>query len=121
MSLLSQSIQTLKAMTCYSVTMPGLRKQNGFALEVLNPRGELPARVIHAPARRLAELDNCKIGLYWNSKAGAEHFMDALENLLTNRYASVTILRFEGMLDVGEFSAEMLAKQVDAFVYGVGD
>src|SRR5208337_4345769 len=46
------------------------------ALEVLNPRGEVAPKPILAPCPRIPDLSGKKIGVYWNSKAGGDHFWD---------------------------------------------
>ena len=93
----------------------------GAVLEVLNPRGELKPPAPHPPSERLADLSECKVGLYWNGKLGADHFMDVLAELVKQRFPSSEVLRLNGVLDPGDAGATALSDQADAFVYGVGD
>ena len=90
-------------------------------LTVLNPRGEITAPPIFAPRPRIADLSGKKIGLYWNGKAGGNYFWDSIEALLKGKIPGVTVVRYEGAYDIGEVLAAKMAREVDAFFYGVGD
>jgi hypothetical protein len=96
-------------------------KPGAVTLEVMNPRGEIPPPPFFAPAKRTGDLPGKKIGLYWIGKAGGNNFFDVLEQLLKEKYPSATILRYRGPFDLGEKRAAEIAKEVDTFVYGVGD
>jgi hypothetical protein len=90
-------------------------------VKVLNPRGkvETPAEFIVAP--RLKDLNGKRIGIYWNGKPDGDYFWDTIEELIKQKYPSVTILRYNGPGDLGEAMASRLAKEIDTFLYGVGD
>ena len=90
-------------------------------LQVLNPRGEITLPPVAAPSGRLADLAGKKIGLYWNGKAGGNHFWNSVERLLKERLPQATVLRYEGPFDLGDALAAKMAKEPDAFFYGVGD
>jgi hypothetical protein len=90
-------------------------------LEVLNPRGEIEPPPTLAPAPRVTDLAGKKIGIYWNGKQGGNNFWDVAEELLREKLPTATILRFRGPFDLGERLAGTLAKEVDTFIYGVGD
>jgi hypothetical protein len=90
-------------------------------LEVLNPRGEIEPPPTLAPAPRVTDLAGKKIGIYWNGKQGGNNFWDVAEELLKEKLPTATILRFIGPFDLGERLAGTLAKEVDTFIYGVGD
>jgi len=90
-------------------------------LEVLNPRGEIKPPPTFAPTPRVADLAGKKIGIYWNGKSGGNNFWDVAEELLKEKFPTATILRYKGPFDLGEKTAETLAKEVDIFIYGVGD
>jgi len=90
-------------------------------LKVLNPRGEIEPPQTLAPAPRVTDLAGKKIGIYWNGKQGGPNFWNAVEELLKNRFPTATILRRYGPADIGAASATKLAKEVDTFIYGVGD
>jgi hypothetical protein len=96
-------------------------KPGGVTLEVLNPRGEIPPPPFFAPTARIADLAGKKIGLYWIGKAGGNNFFDVVEQLLKEKYPTATVSRYRGPFDLGEKRAAEIAKEVDAFVYGVGD
>ena len=95
-------------------------------LAVLNPRGDVSPPPPKGLEPRLASLDGKRIALLENGKTGAKEFMDALEELLNQRYPSVTVLRMpkpEGSrfaFDAKEWYPEV-ARRGDAFVYGMGD
>ena len=90
-------------------------------LQVLNPRGEITLPPVSAPNPRIADLAGKKIGLYWNGKAGGNYFWNAIEQLLKEKLRNTTVLRYEGAFDLGDALAAKMAKETDAFLYGVGD
>jgi hypothetical protein len=90
-------------------------------LHVLNPRGEITLPPVSAPSARIADLAGKKIGLYWNGKAGGDHFWNGIESLLKQKLPNTTVLRYEGSFDLGDALAAKMAKETDAFLYGVGD
>ena len=90
-------------------------------LQVLNPRGEITLPPVVAPNGRIADLAGKKIGLYWNGKAGGNHFWNSVEKLLRETLPNTRVVRFEGAFDPGDDLAAKMAKEVDAFLYGVGD
>jgi len=95
-------------------------------LAVMNPRGDVSPPLPHGLQPRLASLDGKRIALLENGKAGAKEFMDALEELLHERYPSVTVLRMpkpEGSrfaFDAKEWYPEV-TRRGDAFAYGMAD
>ena len=93
----------------------------GVKLQVLNPRGEIDLPPVFPPSARIADLAGRKIGLYWNEKAGGNHFWNGIEQLLRERLPDTTILRYRGAFDLGDNLAAKIAKESDAFLYGVGD
>jgi hypothetical protein len=90
-------------------------------LQVLNPRGEITLPPVSAPSARIANLEGKKVGLYWNGKAGGNHFWNSIEQLLKDKLPKTNILRYEGAFDLGDSLAAKMAKETDAFLYGVGD
>jgi hypothetical protein len=90
-------------------------------LEVLNPRGEIKLPPLSVPAPRVDDLANKKIGIYWNGKAGGNNFWDLTEELLKEKFPAAKILRYKGPFDLGKTLSETLAKECDAWIYGVGD
>jgi hypothetical protein len=90
-------------------------------LQVLNPRGEITLPPVSAPSGRIADLAGKKIGLYWNGKAGGNHFWNGIEQLLKEKLPHTTVLRYEGAFDLGDTLAAKMVKETDAFLYGVGD
>ena len=95
--------------------------RGGVMLEVLNPRGEIELPPVSAPSARIADLAGKRIGLYWNEKAGGDHFWNAIERLLREELPNTTVLRYRGAFDLGDTLAAKIAEETDAFLYGVGD
>ena len=90
-------------------------------LRVLNPRGAITLPPVSAPSARIGDLAGKKIGLYWNGKAGGNHFWNGIEQQLKSRLPHTTVLRYEGAFDLGDALAAKIARETDAFFYGVGD
>ncbi len=91
------------------------------ALRVLNPRGEREAAPARGISPRLPTIEGKRIGLYWNGKPDGDYFWDTIEGLLENRFPTATVLRYNGPGDLGEALAAKMAKEMDTFLYGVGD
>jgi hypothetical protein len=89
--------------------------------ELLNPRGKIEATPATSPSPRLADLNGKTVGLYSNSKPGMDNFYEVFEELLKKKYPSVNTVKMQGAFLIRDEDAEALAKQADAFVYGVGD
>ena len=93
-------------------------------LKVLNPWGEIEPPQIFAPAPRVADLAGKRIALIHNLKAGADTFLDAVEELLKVKYPTATFLRqFTTTINLAkepEFYDDV-AGACDAFVFGSGD
>jgi len=98
-----------------------MKKNTEANINVLNPRGERDSVPARGLSPRLKSLDGKKIGLYWNGKPDGDYFWDTIEVMLKKNYPTTTVLRFNGPGDIGEAPAAKLAKEVDAFLYGVGD
>ncbi len=90
-------------------------------LQVLNPRGEITLPPVSAPSARIANLAGKKIGLYWNGKAGGDHFWNGIEQQLKEKLPDATVVRYQGAFDPGDTFAAKMATETDAFFYGVGD
>jgi hypothetical protein len=90
-------------------------------LTVLNPRGEIAPVPVLTPQPRLSDLSGKKIGIYWNGKSGGNLFWNIVEQLLKQKLPTATVIRYEGAYDIGDALAAKMAKEVDTFLYGVGD
>ena len=93
---------------------------SGVTLHVLNPRGEITLPPISPPSKRISDLKGKKIGLYWNEKPGGNHFWNGIEQVLKEKLPETAVLRYSGAFDLGDEPAARMAKEVDAFLYGVG-
>jgi hypothetical protein len=91
------------------------------ALRVLHPRGKREALLARGVSPRLASLEGKKIGIYWNGKPDGDYFWDTIEGLLKKKFPTATVFRYNGPGDLGEALATKMAKEVDTFLYGVGD
>ncbi len=90
-----------------------------ISLKCLNPQGlfQIPApEGLTNP--RLAGLKGKTIGLIWDGKKGGDNFCTAVENIFKEKYPRTNIRRiaWRDVLDV-----EKAKKELDAFIYGVGD
>ena len=94
---------------------------SSVSLEVLNPRAEFEPPPNLAIAPRVTDLAGKKIGLYWNGKPDGNLFFDRVQELLQKKFPTITVLRHSGGFDLGDELAAKIAKEVDTFVYGVGD
>ena len=90
-------------------------------LTVLNPRGEITPPPLIAPSARIPDLANKKIAIYWNGKQGGDNFWSNVEALIKLKLPNATVLRYNGPFDLGDAQAAKIAKETDAFLYGVGD
>ena len=69
-------------------------KSSIYLLQILNPVGVLKFKPI-SPAKRLKDLSNKKIGLYWNHKARGNVALERVKELLSERYKGLTFTWFE--------------------------
>lgn len=77
-------------------------------------------------ARRPADLEGKRIGLYWNMKSGGDHALDRVEELVRGRYASAHFARYEGasggiirMMTAAQ--ADQIAKECDVVIGSTAD
>jgi hypothetical protein len=99
----------------------GCKTSNEVTLQVLNPRGEIELPPVEAPNARIPDLNGKTIGLYWNEKQGGNHFWNGIEQLLKEKLPGTAVLRYSGAFDLGDELAATIARETDAFLYGVGD
>ncbi len=93
-------------------------------LLVRNPRGEIEAKRLYPPAKRVADLAGKRIALISNQKEGAATFLDAVESLLKEKYPSVSFVKqFTATINLAKEPAfyDEVAKSADAFIFGAGD
>ena len=89
-------------------------------LEVLSPHADIiaPSEISGLIAPRVTDLSGKNIGVIWCGKDGGQHFLDVIAELLKQKYPSATISRFTWDVDNAK---EKVLRDVDAFIYGVGD
>jgi len=90
-------------------------------LRVLNPRGAIALPPLTPPSARIPDLAGKKIALYWNGKAGGDHFWNQIERLLASKLPGTAVVRYQGAFDLKDDRAKEIAAGTDAFLYGVGD
>jgi hypothetical protein len=89
-----------------------------------NPKGEIEAKKMFAPAPRLPDLTGKRIALISNQKAGASTFLDAVETLLKSKYPTASFLKqFTATINLAKEPGfyDEVARSADAFVLGAGD
>lgn len=99
------------------------KAKNQYLLQILNPVGVLRFKVL-PPAKRLDDLRNKKIGLYWNRKARGEVALEKVKELLSERFAGIAFEWFETPTAVGatrEWLENVKKKGVDGVVASSGD
>jgi hypothetical protein len=90
-------------------------------LQVLNPRGESEPPQNLGLAGRVTDLAGKKIGLYWLGKPDGDVFFARVQKLLEEKFPTAKVLQYTGAFDIGDALAAKVVKEVDTFVYGVGD
>jgi hypothetical protein len=90
-----------------------------ITLQCINPKGEFevpPSEGLTNP--RVKTLTGKKIAIIWDGKKGGDNFCMAIEELLKKKYPTATTTR----LVWGDAeAAEKAKKEMDTFIYGVGD
>jgi hypothetical protein len=92
-------------------------------LRVLNPIGILAFTPL-PPAPRLKDLNNKKIGLYWNHKARGNVALDRVREVFSERYQGMSFEWFETPISVEaseEWFANVKKRGVDGVVASTGD
>jgi hypothetical protein len=98
-------------------------KKGRYCLQVLNPTAILRYSPL-PPAKRLQELKNKKIGLYWNHKARGNIALERVKELLAERFAGLTFEWFETPISVEatkEWFEDVKKRGVDGVVASTGD
>ena len=94
-----------------------------YSLQILNPVGVLRFKPI-PHAKRLKDLNNKKIGLYWNHKARGNIALDRVKELFSERFKGVTFEWFETPVSVEapkEWFENVKKRGVDGLVASTGD
>jgi hypothetical protein len=94
-------------------------------LEVMNPRGEIPPSITLGISPRVSGLDGKKIVLVDNGKFGANNFLDAVADLLKEKYPKATVVMYpkpvaQTITNLPKWYPTV-KPQGDLFVFGVGD
>jgi hypothetical protein len=101
----------------------GMHKQF-IELEVFNPRGEITPPPVFGLSPRITDFKGKKIALVDSRKAGADLFLDAVEELLKQRFPGVVIVRLrkpEGVISLTPRFYPEVAAGCDAFIWATGD
>lgn len=114
-------LAVIAAMGLLAGTMALSPAYGEVTLEVLNPRGEITETPTTPPVAPVTDLAGKTIGIYWNGKPGGINFWDNIEALLKQKVPAAKVIRYEGPFEPSDAAAAAMAKEVDTFLYGVGD
>ena len=89
-------------------------------LEVFNPEAEYDKPVLRL-APRLTDLNNKKIGLFWNGKPNGDKLLDAVGQLLQQQFDNLEVIKFNLMISVGAENVKLMAEECDGVVAAIGD
>jgi len=90
-------------------------------IEVLNPRGVIESSPTYAPAPRVDNLEDKKVGLYSNGKDGMDRFYTVFTELLKEIYPTADTIFLSGDYLINDKNSLEWGSRIDTFVYGVGD
>ena len=95
--------------------------------EVLNPKAENGVGVKRAaPAQRVADLNNKRIGLYWNTKPNGDLLLTRLGEILEERFENLKLIKwFPGKMMSGAGATpeaiRKIAEGCDLVIASTGD
>jgi hypothetical protein len=93
-------------------------------LELLDPRGEIEVIRKYPPAKRVTDLSGKRIALIHNQKAGSITFLEAVEELLREKYPTAAFVKqYTTSINLArepEFYDEV-ARNADVFIFSAGD
>ena len=94
-------------------------------LQVMNPRGEIPPPRTLGISPRIPDLSSKKLVLVDNGKFGAKNFLDALADILKEKYPKATIVMYpkpaaQTITNLPKWYPTV-KQQGDLFIFGVGD
>jgi len=93
-------------------------------LELLNPMGVIEPPKTIGLTPRIPDLAGKKVALLNNGKSGVRNLITALEELLKQKYPTVTISReykAGSTTEPREEEYQKIAKECDAFIFAIGD
>jgi hypothetical protein len=88
--------------------------------EVFDPAAEYEA-VIYRPAPRLKDLNNKKVGLFWNGKPSGNVVLDSIGGLLQDRYEGIELKLFNAGFPAAPEMIKQMAAESDAVIGATGD
>jgi hypothetical protein len=92
-------------------------KKGEYSLRVLNPVAEIMFNFL-PHAKRLKDLKNKKIGLYWNHKARGDVALNRVKELFSDRFEGISFEWFETAISE-EASEEWFESVKKSGVHGV--
>ncbi|MBN1189518.1 MAG: hypothetical protein JXA46_07190 [Dehalococcoidales bacterium] len=96
----------------------------GVKLELLDPRGEIEVKRKYGLSKRIDDLDGKRIALIHNQKTGSIAFLEAMEELLREKYPSaVFVKQYTTSINQArepEFYDDVV-RDADAFIFAAGD
>lgn len=89
--------------------------------EVLDPSAEYE-KLVYQPAPRLPDLNHRKIGLYWNGKPDGDVLLNAIGELLRDRFEGIDLLTsFTPQFPLTPKMIKQIAEESDAVISSIGD
>ncbi len=95
-------------------------EKNDVEWEVLNPLAEYETPIL-ALSQRLADLDEKKVGLFWNGKPNGDLLLEAIAKQLERRFKHMKRIKYDLSISVGPEKRRQMAEQCDAVVAAIGD
>lgn len=88
--------------------------------EVLNPVAEYETPIL-ALSPRLEDLNEKRVGLFWNGKPNGDLLLEAIGKLLERRFKNMKTTRYDLSVSVGPENRRRMAEQCDAVIAAIGD
>lgn len=92
----------------------------GVIWEVYDPTAEYEA-VIHKSAPRPGDLNNKKVGLFWNGKPSGNIILDSIGELLQGRYGGIQLTFYNAGFPAAPEMIQRMAAESDVVIASTGD
>ena len=88
--------------------------------EVLNPEAEYEISV-EKIASRISDFNGKKVGLFWNGKPNGDVLLNAVGNLLKQRFQAIELVNFNLCIGAGPENIKHMAETCDGIITAMGD
>ena len=92
----------------------------GVVWEVYDPTAEYEA-VIHKAAPRPGDLNNKKVGLFWNGKPSGNVMLDSIGELLQGRFEGIQLTFYNAEFPAAPEMIKQMAAESDVVIVSTGD